>query len=135
MLRQPGLVDDARCASNAARVADRVFFDGVVAGVFASFTGADRVARLTEAQTAFGNVNSVDDRVEHPQLRTRRMTVNGHGVDVPAPPWGVEWEGEAFAEAPALDAQGAAVRAEFASPHAQAEPAELAFGATRDIAR
>jgi itaconate CoA-transferase len=39
-------------------------------------------------------------------------------VELPASPWGVEWEPAAFAEAPALDAQGARIRAEFAAPAA-----------------
>jgi crotonobetainyl-CoA:carnitine CoA-transferase CaiB-like acyl-CoA transferase len=81
--------------------------------VFGALTGAELVDRLTEAQTAFGNVNSVYNLIEHPQLRTRRMTVHGRGVDVPASPWGVEWDADEFAEAPALDADGAAIRKEF----------------------
>ncbi len=113
VLQRPDLLEDARCANNAARVANRAFVDGVVGDVFGSMTGAAMVDRLTEAQTAFGNVNSVHDLIEHPQLRTRPMRVHGHTVDVPASPWGVEWEGDGFAEAPGLDAHGDAIRAEF----------------------
>ena len=114
VLRRPALLQDPRCANNAARVAHRAFVDGVVAEVFGGETSGAIVDRLTEAQTAFGNVNSVHDLIEHPQLRTRRMNVHGRSVEVPASPWGVEWEGAEFAEAPALDANGAAIRAEFA---------------------
>ncbi len=113
VLQRPDLLEDARCANNAARVANRAFVDGVVGDVFGSMTGAAMVDRLTEAQTAFGNVNSVHDLIEHPQLRTRPMRVHGHTVDVPASPWGMEWEGDGFAEAPGLDAHGDAIRAEF----------------------
>ena len=113
VLLKPELLDDPRCANNAARVANRAFVDGVVAEVFGSMTGAEMVDRLTDAQTAFGNVNSVYDLIEHPQLRTRTMNVHGWPVDVPASPWGMEWDGDAFAEAPGLDAHGAAIRAEF----------------------
>jgi crotonobetainyl-CoA:carnitine CoA-transferase CaiB-like acyl-CoA transferase len=98
-----------------ARVAHRDFVDGVVAEVFGGEASGAIVDRLTEAQTAFGNVNSVYDLIEHPQLRTRRMNVHGRSVEVPASPWSVEWEGAEFAEAPALDAQGAAIRAELAA--------------------
>jgi itaconate CoA-transferase len=73
-------------------------------------------------RTAFGNVNSVYDLIEHPQLRTHRMTVHGRGVEVPASPWGVEWEAAEFAEAPALDAHGAAIREEFAPEAAFSGP-------------
>jgi itaconate CoA-transferase len=113
VLRRPELLADPRCASNATRVANRAFVDGVVAEVFASSTAAALIDRLTEAQTAFGNVNSVHDLIEHPQLRTRPMPVRGHRVEVPASPWGVEWDSPEFAQAPSLDAQGAAIRAEF----------------------
>jgi crotonobetainyl-CoA:carnitine CoA-transferase CaiB-like acyl-CoA transferase len=113
VLRRPELAQDARCAGNAARVAHRAFVDGAVAEVFRSLPSGAVIDRLTEAQTAFGSVNSVHDLIEHPQLRTRRMPVRGKPVDVPAPPWGLEWDGDTFAEAPALDAHGASIRAEF----------------------
>ena len=113
VLRRPDLQQDPRCANNAARVANRSFVDGLVAEVFGSLTSAAMLDRLTEAQTAFGNVNSVHDLIEHSQLRTRPMPVHGRSVDVPASPWGVAWEAEAFAQAPALNEQGDAIRAEF----------------------
>ena len=114
VLRRPELLEDPRCANNAARVANRPFVDGVVAEVFGALPSAAVFDRLTDAQTAFGRVNSVHDLIEHPQLRTRRMEVHGRGVEVPASPWGVEWDAGPFPPAPALDAQGAKVRAEFA---------------------
>lgn len=126
VLRRPQLLQDPRCANNAARVTNRDFVDGVVSEVFGGETSGAIVDRLTEAQTAFGNVNSVYDLIEHPQLRTRPMNVHGRSVEVPASPWGVEWEGEAFAEAPALDAHGAAIRAEFAEPRESAAPQRAA---------
>jgi itaconate CoA-transferase len=113
VLRRPELLDDPRCAGNAARVAHRDFVDGTVAEVFGALTSAAVIDRLTEAQTAFGRVNSVHDLIAHPQLRTRRMQVHGKAIDVPASPWGVEWEAPEFAETPALDAHGTALRAEF----------------------
>ena len=114
VLRRPELLEDPRCANNAARVANRPFVDGVVAEVFGALPSAAVFDRLTDAQTAFGRVNSVHDLIEHPQLRTRPMEVHGRSVEVPASPWGVEWDAGFFAEAPALDAHGTAIRAEFA---------------------
>jgi itaconate CoA-transferase len=122
VLLRPDLLEDPRCANNAARVAHRDFIDSAVAEVFGSQTSATMVDRLTGAQTAFGNVNSVYDLIDHPQLRTRRMKVHGRSVEVPASPWGVAWEAAEFAEAPALDAQGSAIRAEFGGA---AEPAQV----------
>ena len=113
VLQRPELVRDPRCAGNAARVAHREFVDAAVGEVFGALPSAALIDRLTEAQTAYGSVNSVHDLIDHPQLRTRRMQVRGRTVDVPALPWGTEWDEGTFAEAPALDAHGAALRAEF----------------------
>ncbi len=113
VLRRPQLLEDARCQGNAARVDNRPFVDGVVAEVFATLSSGAVVDRLTEAQTAFGQVNSVHDLIQHPQLRTHRMSVQGRDVDIPASPWGVEWETDRFAATPALNEHGAALRAEF----------------------
>ncbi|TXC66755.1 CoA transferase [Piscinibacter aquaticus] len=115
VLRRHELLHDPRCSDNAARVANRDFVDGLVAEVFGSESSGAIVERLGRAQTAFGNLNAVADLIGHPQLRTQRMNVNGHSVDLPASPWRVAWAGEAFAGAPALDQHGAAIRAEFAA--------------------
>ena len=116
VLQRPELLQDARCKGNAARVEHRVFVDGVVSEVFGRLSSGAVVDRLTEAQTAFGQVNSVYDLIQHSQLRTRRMSVQGRDVEIPASPWGVEWDAERFAPTPELDANGAALRAEFGPP-------------------
>ena len=121
VLRRPELLEDARCKGNAARVEHRTFVDGTVAEVFATLTSATVVDRLTEAQTAFGQINSVYDLIQHPQLRTHRMPVHGREIDVPASPWGVEWDGGRFQPAPDLNENGAALRREFAGPVTQAD--------------
>ena len=115
VLRDTSLLADPRCAGNAARCAHREWVDGRVAEVFGALTSAEVVDRLTTAQTAYGNLNSVHDLIEHPQLRTRRMPVAGRMVEVPAAPWRVEWEEQAFPPAPAIDEQGSSIRAEFAA--------------------
>ncbi len=127
VLRRPELLQDPRCKGNAARVEHRDFVDGTVSEVFGTLTSALVVDRLTEAQTAFGQINSVRDLIEHPQLRTHRMPVQGREVDVPASPWCMEWDSGRFAPAPALDQQGAALRQEFShhqalSDHTDASP-------------
>ncbi len=114
VLRRPELLQDVRCSNNASRVEHREFVDTLVAEVFGSLTSALVVDRLTEAQTAFGQVNSVHDLIQHSQLRTRHMPVHGRDVLVPASPWGVEWDSDSFAPAPPLDAHGQTIRAEFA---------------------
>lgn len=115
VLGRPDLPADPRFSNNAARVANRHLVDGTVAVVFATLTSAEAIDRLTTAKTAFGSVNSVQDLISHPQLRTRRMRVNGHHADVPALPWITDWDDEGYPEAPALDAHGSALRTEFAN--------------------
>jgi itaconate CoA-transferase len=114
VLREPALVDDPRCSSNAARVAHREWVDGKVSEVFGSLRSAAVIDRLTRAQTAFGSVNSVHDLIQHPQLRTRTMPVGSRTVEVPATPWAAEWDADAYAPVPALNQHGPALRAEFA---------------------
>ena len=87
VLLAPELLEDPRCVDNAARVANREWVDGKVAEVFGSLPSAAVIDRLTDAQTAFGNVNSVHDLIDHPQLRTRRMPVGNRTVEVPEAPW------------------------------------------------
>jgi crotonobetainyl-CoA:carnitine CoA-transferase CaiB-like acyl-CoA transferase len=123
VLHQPELPRDARAATNAARVLHRDWIDGQVAAVFAAHTAAQMIERLTAAQTAFGSVNSLHDLIEHPQLLTRRMAVGGRDIDMPASPWATEWDGERYPPTPALDQQGAAIRAEFAAAAAPAQQA------------
>ncbi len=113
VLRRPELLEDPRCAGNAQRVAHRGFVDGVVAEVLGTLALDEAMARLAEARTAFGRIHDVAGLAAHPQLRTRPMPVGDREVELPASPWGVEWDRGRFAAAPALDAHGAAIRAEF----------------------
>ena len=64
------------------------------------------INRLTEAQTAYGSINSVHDLIRHPQLRTRRMDVHGRTAEVPAPPYVTEWEDAKFRPAPGIGEHG-----------------------------
>jgi crotonobetainyl-CoA:carnitine CoA-transferase CaiB-like acyl-CoA transferase len=123
VLREPDLPADPRFATNAARVAHRADVDGRVAAAFAAMTAAEAIDRLAAAQTAYGSVNTVQDLIQHPQLRTRRMPVGRHFAEVPAIPWAAPWDDEAYPAAPALDEHGAALRAEFAVGGSAVRPA------------
>ena len=124
VLQEPALLQDPRCATNAARVAHRGWLDAKVQAVFSTHTSAEMIDRLTDAQTAYGSVNSLADLIEHPQLRTRRMPVGQRSVEVPATPWINDWDRESFAAAPRIDEHGAAIRHEFAeAPVQPVEPA------------
>ena len=113
VLRQPQIATDPRFVTNHVRTANRAELEATVQGVFAELTYAETVDRLTEAKTAYGAINSVHDLIQHPQLRTRPMEVNGQVVQVPAAPYMTEWDDASYAAAPRLDQHGAASRQEF----------------------
>lgn len=115
VLRRPDLLDDVRCESNAARVKNREFVDGTVAEIFDKVPSGEMIGRLTEAQTAFGQINSVHDLISHPQLVTKRMKVGGKDIQVPASPWMTPWDLDAYPDAPERDQHGAQLRFEFGS--------------------
>ena len=116
VLRRPDLLADERCQNNATRVKHRDFVDGTVADIFDQVPSGEMIDRLTEAQTAFGQINSVHDLIAHPQLLTKRMKVQGKDVEVPVSPWMGPWDSDTFPEAPALNQQGDSIRKEFQSP-------------------
>ena len=116
VLLEPDFALDSRCQTNAARVANRAFVDGKVSTLFASLSSTDVIARLARAQTAYGNINSVQDLIEHPQLRTRSMPVGEQSIEVAALPWITEWDPSSYRPAPAVNQHGEAIRAEFSSP-------------------
>jgi len=83
VLLQPALKNDARFASNAARVAARDALRALIVAAFAPLTAAEVVTRLENAQIANAQVNTMHDLWEHPQLKARRRWVE---VDSPAGP-------------------------------------------------
>jgi crotonobetainyl-CoA:carnitine CoA-transferase CaiB-like acyl-CoA transferase len=113
VLRRPDLLVDERCQNNATRVKDREFVDGTVAEIFDKVPSGEMIGRLTQAQTAFGQINSVHDLIAHPQLLTKPMKVNGKDVEMPVSPWMGPWDSETFAEAPQLNEHGYKLRKEF----------------------
>ena len=102
VLREPGLANDERFSDNARRTQNRVALEAAIQAVFGRLTHGEVLDRLTEAQTAFGAINSVHDLIGHPQLRTKPMTVNGRRVEIPAAPYRTEWDDEAYAPVPRI---------------------------------
>ncbi|MET0540342.1 MAG: CaiB/BaiF CoA-transferase family protein [Variovorax sp.] len=113
VLLRPDIASDVRFASNAVRTSNRGDLESLIRDVFAGLTYAQVVDRLTEAQTAYGAINSVHDLIQHPQLRTRPMNVRGLIAQIPATPYATEWDDEVFARAPAIDEHGEALRRQF----------------------
>jgi itaconate CoA-transferase len=71
VLGRPGLADDPRFASNAARVQHRDALHATIAEVFAQVSGANLIDRLEAAGIAYARRNSIGEFLEHPQLATR----------------------------------------------------------------
>ncbi|NTB96043.1 CoA transferase [Agrobacterium tumefaciens] len=102
VLGEAKLATDPRFSNNTLRVENRPILEELVQNVFSELTYAQAVDRLTEAQTAYGAINSVHELIHHPQLRTKPMKVRGLTANIPATPYVTEWDAEEFSPAPAL---------------------------------
>ena len=71
VLRQPALADDARFATNPARVAHRTELHAEITAVFASLTSDAVIARLDQAGIANARMNTMIEFWNHPQLQAR----------------------------------------------------------------
>lgn len=114
-LRQPALPADPRYASNTSRVRHRESLNQIIGDVFAQLSTEQALARLSEANTAYGRVNSVADLTRHPALRTWPMQVGDRQLQIIAPPVRTPWDRFRFEAAPDIGQQSAAIRAEFRS--------------------
>ena len=106
VLAEESIATDPRFVGNRARTQNRTVLDETVQAVFGRLTYAQAVDRLTEAQTAYGAINSVHDLINHPQLRTREMKVGGRVVLVPASPFVTEWDDPDFSPLPGINEHG-----------------------------
>jgi len=103
VLDDESIATDPRFVGNRARTQNRIVLDEAVQAVFGRLTYAEAVDRLTEAQTAYGAINSVHDLISHPQLRTREMKVGGRSVQVPASAYVTEWDDPTFRPLPGIN--------------------------------
>ncbi len=101
-MQDASVASDTRYVTNDLRVKNRDALEAQVQAVFGTVNYAQAVARLSTAQTAYGAINSVQDLISHPQLRTKPMLVNGHNALMPANPYITEWDDDRFASAPVL---------------------------------
>ena len=71
VLRRPDLATDQRFRTNRERVQHRQALDEAITNVFTGLTSAEVIRRLDEAGVASARLVSVEDFVDHPQLRAR----------------------------------------------------------------
>jgi len=116
VLRMGEIVDDARFAGNARRVANRAELQAVIEPLFAGITRAEALARLDAAGIANAELRDLHGLAEHPQLEARDRW---HDVGSPVgpirvmvPPVTAPWEYR-MAPVPSLGEHTARILAEW----------------------
>ena len=116
-LENPGLAVDPRFDSNAKRVQNRAQLNQAMSEVFGKLTAAEIVARLETAQIANARMNTVQEFVEHPQLKARQRwsAVDTSAGLLPAllPPVTMENVGTVMNKVPELGEHTDAILTEF----------------------
>jgi len=117
VLENPGLTTDSRFDSNARRVQNRAQLDEAMQAVFQTLNAAEIIARLQAAQIANARMNTVQEFVEHPQLKARERwsTVGSSVGPLPAllPPVEMENVETVMNEIPSLGQQTDAILTEL----------------------
>ena len=78
LLGRPDLVDDPDFATNIARCRNRALVDALVAAATSRLPAKDLIGRLNAARVANGQIRTIGELIEHPQLtaRSRWSTVD-----------------------------------------------------------
>ncbi|HSI58830.1 MAG TPA: CaiB/BaiF CoA-transferase family protein [Ideonella sp.] len=113
-LQRRETASEPRFASNTQRVRHRAELDATIGAVFAGLDTDTALARLAQANTAYGQVRSVAEVAVHPALRTWPMAVGDREIAMVAPPVRAPWDSGRFEPAPSLGQHSQALRAEFA---------------------
>ena len=85
VMEMPDLPSDPRFSNMVERVRNRKLTDDTVGGVFRTMTRDELLKRLTDADIAFAEVNTMDDLSVHPHLRRIQVTTPNGVVAYPAP--------------------------------------------------
>src|SRR3954467_12959800 len=102
VLEQPGLPDDPRFANMVARVRNREQTDKIVADRFAALSRDDLLAKLSDADIAFAEVNTMADLTNHPHLRRIEVDTPNGPVSYPAPAPIIVGETRSYGAVPAI---------------------------------
>ena len=110
-----GTKDIAR--TNNDRVANRAAVDGFVQDRLGRLGREENIALLDGARIAYGRLSDMQDVVEHPQSRFIEVPTSDGSLSLLSPGARVLGaEPVDYGPVPELDAQGAAIRAEFGAP-------------------
>ena len=114
VLGRPELADDARYATNTARMERRDEVDGMVRAFFGQRTRAEMETLLRAARVAYGALNDVAGLSAHPQLRRWAVASETGRIDMPAHPNAALTAAET-PRLPEVGEHSASIRREFAS--------------------
>jgi itaconate CoA-transferase len=113
-LDEPELPQREGYRLNNERVANRPMVDAHIGRMFAALTRDECAAKLRRSNTAYGFVNDCAGLRDHPALRRIAVDTPEGPVAVSAPAARLSDGARTLGAVPALDAHGAALRAEFA---------------------
>lgn len=113
LLDAPELADDPRFNSNSNRVANRAELDSMIRDVFARRPRDELSARLGKAGIAYGQVSTMEDLSQHPQVRHTEADTPSGPVRLLSPGALMDGRMPEFGPVPALGAHSKAIRAEF----------------------
>jgi itaconate CoA-transferase len=85
VLGQPDLPNDPRFSNMVERVRNRKLTDKAVGDRFATMSRDDLLKRLSDADIAFAEVNTMADLAVHPHLRRIEVDTPAGPVTYPAP--------------------------------------------------
>ncbi len=119
VLNQPETASDERFNSNKNRVKNRPAMDLIINEIMSHLTRNEAIKRLSDADVAFGSVNSVEVLSKHPALQKRKgISSTGKIVAYPMRPISSlemdgSGEGEAIPCAPKIGQHTESIRIEF----------------------
>lgn len=114
ILNDADLANDPRFHDNTSRLENKADLEVLIKAEFGSHDRAEMLKRLDAAGIASGAVNDVAALSGHPQLDRSAVGTASGEINVPMPPIRRSGGETTLGPSPALDSQGAAIRAEFA---------------------
>ena len=112
VLNRPELPDDPRFANMVERVRNRHLTDGMVGEIFATMTRDELLQRLSDADIAFAEVNTMAGLAVHPHLRRIEVGTPNGVVSYPAPAAIVVDEPRHYGAVPAIGERPSAAKSE-----------------------
>jgi formyl-CoA transferase len=109
VLGQPDLPNDPRFSNMVERVKNRKLTDAAVGDCFAAMTRDELLKRLSDADIAFAEVNTMADLAQHPHLRRIEVNTPKGVVSYPAPAAIVVGEPRRYGAVPAIGERPASV--------------------------